>query len=68
MEKKTYTIVGFTDLTKMADFFKEDIKTMEEVENIINTIKNDNYKHIVIRKETEEYGVEISTVIKVLKF
>lgn len=66
----TYSVVGFADRNKMANFYRE-YKTKQSAMRVVRKLRDNNYESIVLRKEirdlrnNEHFDISVSEVLNV---
>lgn len=68
----SYSVVGFADKNKMANFYRE-YKTTQSAMKVIRKLRDAKYESIVLRKEirylknNEHLDISVSTVVRVFE-
>ena len=66
----SYSVVGFADTNKMANFHKE-YKTKQSAMRVVRKLRDNNYESVVLRKEirdlrnNEHFDISVSEVLNV---
>ena len=66
----SYSVVGFADRNKMANFHRE-YKTKQSAMRVVRKLRNNNYESVVLRKEirylknNEHLDISVSEVLNV---
>ena len=66
----SYSVVGFADRNKMANFHKE-YKTKQGAMRVVRKLRDNNYESVVLRKEirdlrnNEHFDISVSEVLNV---
>jgi hypothetical protein len=63
--RKSFTLVGFADKNDWATFHKEGYTERGSHIAFSRLVKSGRYECVVLREETEEYGVEISSPMRI---
>ena len=66
----SYSVVGFADKNKMANFHRE-YKTIQSAMRVVRKLRDNNYESVVLRKEirdlrnNEHFDISVSEVLNV---